>query len=393
MVIMSLVVACGGCFSPPDVVTTVDGHRMVISLSPAETVLWDQIVYSGAPEDFVWVLPVPSELVKIELAEAAFFEQIDAATAPTVTPASPSPCAAAQAASCGGCGEATSADSADDDPSDGVTVFDHSVVGPYETVTLGSEDPDALYDWLSTRGYAVPESTVPTLEFYIDKQSVFVVMRLAPGEGVDAMQPVRVRYPGYMATFPLAMVVVGAYGVLDLALWVIAEQRYEARNYGTVRIDETQLSWDWATNRSNYGELFDAAVLAGNSRAWVVEHASSLEQVYLGGDADADEAVARLHQPYPYITRLRTRMLVDHINEDLELAPAEDPTDVPSQLLATIDVNYDEGQCVFTTQPGTCGAANGTAGARRGGWLLLVGLVAAGVVGRRRRRVMVTPAS
>ncbi|HTM19610.1 MAG TPA: DUF2330 domain-containing protein, partial [Kofleriaceae bacterium] len=147
--------ACGGCFAPPGEVTRVDGHRMVIALSTAETVLWDQIVYSGSASDFVWVLPVPSPLVKLELADEAFFTQLDAGTAPTIVPASPSPCSSANAASCGGGG----GDSVpvDDDPSDGVTVYDRDVVGPYEMVTLGSEDPNALYDWLTLRGYAIPE--------------------------------------------------------------------------------------------------------------------------------------------------------------------------------------------------------------------------------------------
>jgi hypothetical protein len=32
-------------------------HRMAVSLSPVQTVLWDQIKYSGTPSDFAWVCP------------------------------------------------------------------------------------------------------------------------------------------------------------------------------------------------------------------------------------------------------------------------------------------------------------------------------------------------
>ena len=267
--------------------------------------------------------------------------------------------------------------------SDGVTVYDRDIVGPYEMVTLGAEDPNALYDWLTLRGYAIPESTVPALEYYIDRHSVFVVLRLAPGEGINAMQPVRVRYPGYMATFPLKMVVVGASGVLDLALWVIAEQRYEARNYGTARVDESQLAWDWSSNLSNYQALFDAAVLAGNSRAWVVEHASPLADLGLSGDAAADAEVAAAHIPYPYLTRLRTRMLIDHIDQDMELAPSADATDVSSQLVAAIDVNYDQAICASGPPPDCAVAGHGPVN-RYLGTLLLFGLVAVAL--RRRRK-------
>jgi len=65
--------ACGGCFAPSDTVTSVDAHRMVISLSPNSTTLWDQIRYSGRPADFVWVLPVPTSDARVELADDAFF--------------------------------------------------------------------------------------------------------------------------------------------------------------------------------------------------------------------------------------------------------------------------------------------------------------------------------
>ena len=50
--------ACGGCFGPPSTTSTVTGHRMAFAVSAERTVLWDQFEYSGAPEDFSWVLPV-----------------------------------------------------------------------------------------------------------------------------------------------------------------------------------------------------------------------------------------------------------------------------------------------------------------------------------------------
>ena len=44
--------ACGGCFAPPGAAQVVTDHRMVLSLSERQTVLWDQFQYSGAPEEF-----------------------------------------------------------------------------------------------------------------------------------------------------------------------------------------------------------------------------------------------------------------------------------------------------------------------------------------------------
>jgi hypothetical protein len=76
--------ACGGCFAPSTTVTAVDSHRMVVLLSPERSVLWDQIAYSGAPEDFVWVLPVPGPEVVVELADTSFFDELDGQTSPVV---------------------------------------------------------------------------------------------------------------------------------------------------------------------------------------------------------------------------------------------------------------------------------------------------------------------
>src|SRR5262252_6569636 len=54
--------ACGGCFTvgvgPKTESTVVTGHRMALAVSTTQTVLWDQIQYSGDPKEFAWVLPV-----------------------------------------------------------------------------------------------------------------------------------------------------------------------------------------------------------------------------------------------------------------------------------------------------------------------------------------------
>src|SRR5688572_10066439 len=71
--------ACGGCFVPPSSSTVVTGHRMALSISPEQTVLWDQIQYAGDPAEFAWVLPVARGAV-IETATADFFDVLEAAT-------------------------------------------------------------------------------------------------------------------------------------------------------------------------------------------------------------------------------------------------------------------------------------------------------------------------
>src|SRR5262245_58458054 len=71
--------ACGGCFhgvneSVPSVVT---GHRMALAMSTTQTVLWDQVQYTGDPQDFAWVLPV-GDGAYIEESTDAWFEALEA---------------------------------------------------------------------------------------------------------------------------------------------------------------------------------------------------------------------------------------------------------------------------------------------------------------------------
>ena len=73
--------ACGGCFhqeSDPQA-TVVTGHRMALSISPTQTVLWDQVRYAGSPSEFAWVLPIKPG-ARLEIGHNAWFEALEAAT-------------------------------------------------------------------------------------------------------------------------------------------------------------------------------------------------------------------------------------------------------------------------------------------------------------------------
>ncbi len=375
--------ACGGCFAPPDQITSVEAHRMVISLSTGRTTLWDQIRYTGDPADFVWVLPVPDPAATIDVAAPEFFEDLEAATAPVVVPLSPPPQRFCPGDGSGGIGCGGGADFASSDSPDagGVTIFDEDTVGPYETVTIGSESPAALVDWLVAHSYNVPDATRPIIDYYVGQGSAFIALRLSPGEGVSAMQPVRVRYPGYMASFPLKMVTVGAYGVIELSLWIVADQRMEAANYGTVEIHGSDLSWDWNTNRSNYTDVFDQVIDRAGGRAWVVESFGRMDDIGWRTASLADVDVASA-VGFPLVTRLRTRMLVDHLIEDLELRPAASAEWVSNRLVAEHDLNYpppiecDDDGCMV-------GLGRREKGAAAGLVLFVLGMA---VVRWRRRR-------
>jgi hypothetical protein len=268
--------ACGGCFIAPTENTVVSGHRMALSISMQRTVLWDQIQYQGDPEEFSWVLPIKPG-ARIELADNAWFEALESGTVTTVTPP-PLQCAnGSQTFGCGSGAGFAAAEFADgagaggfEDP---VTVVKKEVVGPYEAVTLSSEDPAALTAWLESHNYAIPDDVKPVIAAYVGEGFDFIAMRLIPGNGVNLMAPVRVITEGASPVLPLRMVAAGTGPFTSVILYVIGEGRWTTSNFPELRIPYEDLTWDGATNESNYGELRDQVLGFNNGRTWISTYA------------------------------------------------------------------------------------------------------------------------
>jgi hypothetical protein len=265
--------ACGGCFHvpTPQQVTVVTGHRMAFSISPQQSVLWDQIEYSGSPSNFAWVLPVHAG-AQIQLSHDEFFAALDALTNPVITGPTPS---CGSGSSGFGCGS-TSASGASFNASasgggNSVQVLSQGVVGPYEQVTLKSTNPNALYDWLVANSYDVPSSIRPVIDAYVSGGFDFIALKLAPGQGVQAMKPVRVVTPGAGLTLPLRMVAAGVGANVGITLYVLGDGRYQAQNFPNGVVEDSQLVWLHAQSQSNYETVAEQIMKGGGGRTWLTE--------------------------------------------------------------------------------------------------------------------------
>jgi hypothetical protein len=251
---------------------------MAFSISRDQTILWDQIRYQGDPAEFVWVLPVKAG-ARVELARDEWIGALDALSAPVIR-------GPAQFGGGGGSGCGCSADSLSssgaraDNP---VQVVNQSVVGPYETVTLRSSNPNALEQWLADNQYSVPDTIKPTIRAYVREGFDFLAMKLRPGQGVRAMRPVRVVSPGADVSMPLRMVAAGVGANVGLTLFVVAEGRYHPQNFPDATLDFSKLVWDYSQNRSNYQPLAIDAMAQNQGRAWLTEYARNVSLVASGG--------------------------------------------------------------------------------------------------------------
>jgi hypothetical protein len=276
--------ACGGCFHPPPAplevqASVVTDHRMAFSMSTKQTVLWDQIRYSGSPKDFAWVLPVRPG-ARIELSQDAWIAALDASTQTVVTGPASSCGGPPSASYSGGCafgGFSSSESSAGaagnlvDAGGGQVQIISHQVVGPYDAVTVRSTQGEALGDWLRANGYDIPATIQPIIDAYTSESFDFIALKLAPSEGVQDMQPVRVITPGADPTLPLRMVAAGVGANVGLELYVLSEGRYHPANFPDATIDFTKLAWDPTASRSNYSELATGALAANGGTGWLTE--------------------------------------------------------------------------------------------------------------------------
>lgn len=274
--------ACGGgSFYAVDggsekAVTT--GHRVVISLSKTQTILWDQIDFTGAPEDFAWVYPIQPG-ARLELANDAWLDALEAGTT-TVLRSPEGACFQGGSDSGGGCCYVGEGSAGGGDRAVGggepppVTVLDQHTIGPYKTVVISSKTPGAIGEWLSNHGYNIPADVKPILDDYVAEGYDFIALRLAPGQGTSRMQPVRVVTPGPLTTFPMRMLAAGAGDHVRLNVFVLTEGRVSVDGFAEAAIDPGKLAWSWATGASNYDEVRDAALAENGGATFLTTFAS-----------------------------------------------------------------------------------------------------------------------
>lgn len=375
--------------------TVVSGHRMALSVSPAQTVLWDQLQYTGDPAEFAWVLPVKGD-PKVEVAASAFFEVLEANTAVTVTsPVLDCP----QSGCCLSGDDSAAGDVQPGDPA--VSVVHQGTVGPYETVTLAATDPDALASYLTQHGYAVDPSARATFDAYVAEGFGFVALRLQPGKDVRQMVPIRVRSEGANLTLPLRGISVGAGANVPIVLYVIGAGRYTTQNFPEAQLAWPLLSWDYKTSSSNYTSLREAALAEQDGRSFLTTYArgellradfaysyftqardngelgfncafpsfvenpkvvdacpdaewgvgcpvgpgeADLHKLGCEGGSDLAIALVGMRPSEAFVTRLEANLPRAALDSDLVLRAADDQSEVSNTLTATIALN-NEGLC------------------------------------------------
>jgi hypothetical protein len=193
--------------------------------------------------------------------------------------------------------------------------------------------------------YVIADTVRPIIQYYVDHGMDFVALRLRPGEGVQAMQPVRIRYSTSNMVLPLRMVTAGVTEKVGITLWVFGTGRYEPANFGSGQVDPADVVWDWDTRTSNYRTLFDSRIEALGGRAWLTEFSNISGNVTRptssAGLADWELAIGGTSSTT--VTRLRTNLAANFLDADLQLQAAANDSPVSNVINATQSIGTSPG--------------------------------------------------
>ena len=302
------VLACGGFFcqnSPVDQ----NAERIIFTQNRDGTIsAYVQIQYTGGAEDFSWILPLPHPITAedIEVPEDAMaaFTELEVATDPVFIPPPMPRCAQLLMRTLPSAAFGAVAEDAK------VVTFATGEVGPYAFDVVGSEDPDALIDWLRDHDYQVTEAMEPLIDVYVQEGAVFLAMQLLPEQGAQDVQPVKITYPSDLPMIPLRLTAVAANQDMGVMTWFYAEKQAVPVNYAEMRIMDQELIFT-SFGTSNYRQLMGEKADEYGGQAFITEYAAPTRELVV-----THPLLQELASRYPYVTRLNTVISPEEMTVD-----------------------------------------------------------------------------
>jgi len=299
--------ACGGFFcqgSPIDQ----NAERIIFTQNRDGTLsAYVQIQYTGSAPDFSWILPIPEPIGPENLAvpedAMAAFTELEVATDPVfVSPEMPQ-CALDQMRALPLMAEMAS--------DGGVDVFSSGEVGPYGFNVIGSEDPDALVNWLRDNDYRVTAEMEPLIDLYVQERFVFLAMRLLPDSNAQDVQPIKLTYPSERPMIPLRLTAVAANQDMAVMVWIYADRQARPVNYAELAIPYKDLTFFGFGGNSNYRTLMGERADEYGGQAFITEYASPTRELAVN-----HPLLQELRAKYPYVTRLNTVISPEEMTVD-----------------------------------------------------------------------------
>ncbi|WP_437798026.1 DUF2330 domain-containing protein [Sorangium sp. So ce693] len=245
-------------------------QRVAVAAGPERTTLWTSLRFQGASGPVALVVPVPP-LAALDTSSDAWFEALEAATAPRVLPPQGvDPYCPGEAGAPG--------------PFETVGRLAHeATLEPVEVTVL--EDADAVARWAASAGLALSSETAAQLGSLQGMR--FAAARFdAPG-GAAVTRTLRVAMGGGEPILPLSLAAAGA-GDVQVTAWLLGDGRGALSGAAPVTLPPASLSWDASAQRSDYAELRAGALGQAGLRGALVEgagHEALSRRISLGSDS------------------------------------------------------------------------------------------------------------
>ncbi len=273
--------ACGGFFCNQSQPVDQAGEQILFTHDAnQDLVVYVQVRYQGPSQDFSWVLPVPG-LPTVGVGTDALFTRLQQTTSPVFRLETREEGTCSQQSfppweeedgTTGGAGGAGGGNGG------GVTILAQQQVGPYDQVTLGSDDATALVAWLAANDYDLPPGGEELIRLYVDGEHTFVAVKLQQDKGVGDLVPLVLRFDEAFPCVPLRLTAVAATPNMPLTAWILADRRAVPENYFHVEVNEARINW--FTGGGNYAEIVAEAVdAAPNGQAFVTDFAGTMTAV------------------------------------------------------------------------------------------------------------------
>jgi hypothetical protein len=280
--------ACGGFFCNRPVNTdqlpvAQTGENVLFSMDPKGDGLQRleahiQVFYTGPADRFSWVVPVDG-VPQFDVGSNRVFQLLEARTRPqfgvqlheegicrddagftfgaggTASPPSPG----------------TPGNPGAPGSTPAVVVVDQGSAGPFDYVTVRSDDPQMLVAWLEDNKYYLSPEADKLIQDYAREGKYFVAVKLQPGKGVTEIQPIVLRFDGVGPCVPLRLTAVASVADLRVNLWVLARTRVVPQNYYEITVNEAKI--DWLGGGGNYEKLLKEAANEAGGNAFTVEYA------------------------------------------------------------------------------------------------------------------------
>lgn len=319
--------ACGGFFcSQTPVLQTAE--RIVFEVDADYVTAYVQLQYIGDDFNFAWIVPVPST-PQIEVGVGqAMFEALDRQTRPQFVSES----AATADIEIGGCGGGGGAFSGDPllvsryVPAPEVNVYAQERVGPYDAVVLDAVDARDLNDWLGINGYTLVAGSDSIVQEYLDDGMKLLALKLAPGEGVEAIEPVKLTYANRdgCAGIPVKLTAIAATPALQITTWVFGPARAVPMNFREAPIDLGS-----AFDDASYRVALAAGVnQVENGHGVVTEFARPTAYLDASGDPELEALLSR----NAYVTRISTELDPSEMTVDPEFTIDPSLPDVSNEI-------------------------------------------------------------